>query len=80
MGDLDTDLATVDGLEHLEDVAQLHALIAAAGETPGVELGIHVGLAQTEIVELQHARRRAVHQAERIDVCDLVAAQAIHLN
>ena len=64
----------------VENVAQGHTLIGAAGKTTGVELGIHVGIGQPEVIELEDARDGALHQPQRVDICDLVATQAVHLD
>ncbi len=77
---LDTNLAAVDFFQERQYVAQLHALVAAARKAAGVELGIHVGLGQAEVVELQHAGHAPLHDAERINIGDLVPAQAVHLD
>ncbi len=45
----------------------------------GVELGIQVRLAQTGIVQVEHARARPLQQAKRIDVRDQMAAVAVDL-
>ncbi len=78
--DLDSDLAAVNGLEQFENVAQFHALFRCARQATRKKLGIHVGLIQAEIIEFEHARHTPLHQSQRVDVRDLVPAQAVDLD
>jgi uncharacterized protein YabE (DUF348 family) len=80
VGEFSTDFAAVNFPEQRNDVTQLHAPIAGTGQPTGHELGIHVAVAKAEIVQLQDARRRPLHEAQRVNVSDLVAAQAIDLD
>ena len=80
MRDLRTDLAAVHFLEQRKNLSELHALVAPAGQATGKKLGVHVGLGQAEIVKLEDAGDRAMHQPQRIDIGDLVSAQTIDLN
>ena len=74
------DVSTVDHLQAPDDLAQRRALrdplVAAGGE----EHGIQIGIAQTRIVQIQHARTRALLQPEWIDAGDQMAAIAVDLD
>ncbi len=80
MRKFDRRLAAINGPEQGDDVAQPHTRVAGPRETARVELGVHVGLGQAEVVELEDAREATLHQAERIDIRDLVPAQAVDLD
>ncbi len=80
MGDFDRRLAAVNGPEQRDDVAQLHARVAGAGEPARVELGVHVGLREAQVIELEYARNAPLHQAQRIKVRYLVPTQAVDLD
>ena len=80
MREFGADLAAINPVEQLNNVAQLHALVARSGKTAREKLGIHVGFGQTEILQLQNARDRTFHDAQRIDIGYLVTAQAIDLD
>ncbi len=74
------ELAAIDVPEQCENVAELHALAACAGKTAGKELGIEVVPTQTEEVELEHGRHVAAHEPQRVDIGDLMTAQAVDLD
>jgi hypothetical protein len=78
--ELCADRAAVDVAQLRHDVAQLHALRDRLGAAAGVELGVEVGLAQTEMPELEHLRHGPAHETERIDIGDQVPAIRIHLH
>ena len=78
--ELGADAAGVDVPELLQDLRQLHLLVDAARAARGVEHRVHVGLGQADIGGIEHARHRALHQAERIDVRDQVAAVGVELD
>ncbi len=73
-------LAAVNRPQQRDDVAQFHARVAGTGEAARVELGVHIGLGQAEVVELEDAGNAPLHQAERIEIGDLVTAKAVYLD
>ena len=77
---LRTDAAGVDVPELLQDLRQLHLLVDAAGAAAGVEVEIHVGFGEADIGGVEHAWHRPLHQAERVDVGDQVAAVCVELD
>jgi len=78
--ELRADRAAVDVAQLRDDVAELHALRDRRGAAAGVELGVEIRLAQTEVLELQHFRHRPAHETERIDVGEQMTAIRIHLH
>ena len=78
--ELGADRAAINVLQLRNDLAQLEArldrLVAAARH----ELGVEVRFAQAEVVEAEHLRSRADHQAERVDVGDQVTAVRVDLD
>ena len=72
--------AGVDVLQLRQDVAQLHALGDRGGAAAGDEFAVEVGRRQAEVVEVQHPRARARHEAERIDARQQVPAVDPHLD
>src|SRR5690606_2160138 len=78
--ELGRELSAVNLSEQREDVVQLHPRVPGSSEPAGVELAVEIRRLDTEEVELQHGRRMPLPQAERIEVRDLVAAQAIDLD
>src|SRR5690606_12425921 len=73
-------LAAVDLLQQRENVAQLHSGVTGAGQAARVKLAVEVRGLDTEEVELQHGGRVPLPQPERIEIRDLVPAQAIDLD
>ena len=80
VGELGADAAGVDVPELLQDLRQFHLLVDAAGAARGVEHRVHVGLGQADVGGIQHVRHRALHQPERVDVGDEVAAVGVELD
>ncbi len=80
MGELGANATRIDLAQLHENLAQLHLLLDASRAAAGVELGLHVGIRQTHIGWLEHARHRPLHQAERVDVGDQVAAIRVELD
>ena len=78
--ELGRELAAIDVLQQREDVAQLHARVARAREAARVELAIEIALVEPEEIELEHGRHVALPEPERIEVGDLMAAQAVDLD
>ena len=78
--ELGADLAAVNSLEHCEDLPQRHVLRADAGQAAGVELRIHVGLTEPEVIELQHRRHVTPPQSQRVEVGDLMPPHAVDLD
>src|SRR5690606_18322294 len=80
MRELRGELAAVDSLQKREDVLQLHARVAGAGQPARVELLAEIVRFQAQEVELEHRGGMAFPEPERIEVGDLVAAKAIDLD
>src|SRR5690606_23190844 len=78
--ELSRELPAVDLLQQREDVAQLHAAVARPGEAAGVELAIEVLGLDAEEVELEHRGGVPLPQPERIEIRDLMPAQAVNLD
>ena len=78
--ELGADAARVDLPELLQDLRQLHLLVDAARAARRVELRLHVGLGEADVGRIQHARHGPLHEAERIDVRDQVAAVGVELD
>ena len=80
MGELRADGIAVDELQLAQDIFELDALrnrfVAAVRE----ELGLKVGIGQTEILDIEHIGPGAFLQAQRIEIGDQVAAIGIDLN
>ena len=66
--------------ELLQDLRQLHLLVDAAGATRGVEHPVEIRLRQAHIGRVEHFRHRPLHQAERVNVGDQVAAVSVELD
>ena len=79
MGKFRTDLAAVDRLQQGNNVPELHALVAGSRQSAGKEFAVQIGFGQTEVVQLQYAGHWPLHETERVDVGDLVPAQAVGL-
>jgi hypothetical protein len=75
----DRGLAAIDRSEQGDDVAQLHARITRSGETARIELRVHVGLGEAQVIELENARDTPLHQSQGIEIRNLVPAQAVDL-
>ena len=78
--ELGGELAAVDLLQQRQDVLELHARVARAGEPARRELALQVRLVEPEEVEAQHGRSGTLPQAERIEIRDLMTAQAVDLD
>ncbi len=78
--ELGRQLAAVDALQQRQDVLQLHALVTGAGQAAGGELARQIGLVEAQEIEAQDRGRRPLPQPERVEVRDLMAAQAIDLD
>ena len=78
--ELRADAPGIDVPELLQDLRQLHLLVDAARAAAGVEIEIHVGFGQADVGGIEHARHRPLHQAERVDVRDQVAAVRVELD
>ncbi len=78
--ELGADAAGVDLPELLQDLRQLHLLVDAARAARGVEHRVHVGVGEAHIGGIEHARHRALHEAERVDVGDEVAPVRVELD
>ena len=78
--ELGGELAAVDLLQQRQDVLELHARVARAGQTARRELALQVGLVEPEEVEAQHGGRGPIPQTERIEIRDLMPAQAVDLD
>ncbi len=80
MRELRADRVGVDEFQVGEDIPQLrpfgNRLVAAAGE----ELGVEVGLGETEIFEVEHVGFGALLQPERVQVRDEVTAVRVDLD
>ncbi len=74
MRELGADGATVDGLQAGQDIAQLHALGDAAVTGGREELGVQVGIAETEIGQVQHFRTLTLHESEGVKLRDQMTA------
>ncbi len=72
--ELGPDRAAIDGLELVQDVAQLHPLRHRLGATGGEELGVEIGRSQAEILEIEHRRPRPLGEAQGVELRDQVAA------
>src|SRR5690606_20658974 len=70
-------LPAVDLSEQRQGLVQLHPRVPGPGEPAGIELAVEIRRLDAEEIELQHRRRVPLPQAERIEVRDLVPAQAI---
>ena len=80
VGELGADVAAVDGLEPRDDLAQRRALGHPVVAACGVELRVEIRIAEARVVEVEHARARALQQPQRIDVRDQVPAVAVDLH
>ena len=78
--ELGADRAAVDVLQLLDDLAQPEARLDRAVAATGEELGVEVHLGQAEVVEAHHLGHRPLHQAERVDAGDQVAAVRVDLD
>src|SRR5690606_21251405 len=74
------ELSAVDLSKQREDIVQLHSRVTGPGQPAGIELAIEIRRLDAEEVELEHRRRMPLPQAERIEVRDLMAAQAVDLD
>src|SRR5262249_46229665 len=74
------DAAGVDAFERGKDAAQRVAVRNGIRAAAGEELGVEIALVEAEVVEVQHARARPLHEAERIELRDEVAAVDPDLN
>ena len=74
------ELAAIDLLQQRQDVLELHARVARACQPARRELALQVRLVEAEEIEAQHGRRGPLPQTERIEIGDLVAAQAVDLD
>ena len=78
--ELGSELAAVDLLQQRQDVLELHARVAGAGQPARRKLARQVRFVETEEIEAQHGRRGPLPHAERIEIGDLMAAQAVDLD
>ena len=78
--ELGRELAAVDLLQQREDVLELHSLFSCAGQAARVELAREIGLVEPEEVEGEHGRDRPLPEPERIEVRDLMTAEAVDLD
>ena len=80
MREFGAQLATVNLPEEIQDVTEFHEAVASAGKTTRIKLCVHVRVSQPEVVEFQDAGRVPFHDAERVEVRDLMAAQGVNLD
>jgi hypothetical protein len=80
VGEFRADTAGIDVPELLEDLRQLHLLFDAAGATRGKEDLVEVGTRQPDVCRIEHPGHRPLHESERVDVCDQVAAIRVELD
>ncbi len=80
MGELRPDGARVQKLQLRQDLAQRHPLRHRIGATGGEELRVQVRLGQAEVVQVQHARPRALHEPQGIDLGDQMSPVGPDLN
>src|SRR5690606_32199147 len=78
--ELRRELAAVDLPQQRDDVLQLHPRVPGAGETAGIKLAAEIRRLDAEEVELQHGGRVPLPQSERIEIRDLMTAQAVYLD
>ena len=78
--ELGADPPRVDVPELLQDLRQLHLLVDAARAARGVEHRVHVRFGQAHVRRIEHLGHRPLHQAERVDVGDQVAAVGVELD
>ncbi|MBV6417509.1 MAG: hypothetical protein CMLOHMNK_02230 [Steroidobacteraceae bacterium] len=72
--ELRTDRAAVDVAQLRDDFAQRQARGDRPAAAAREEFGVEVGIRQAEVAELEYARQRPLHEPERIERRDQVAA------
>jgi hypothetical protein len=72
--ELRADLARVDPIEIIQNLAQRRTLRHRPTRLPVDELRIEIGFAETEVFERENSRTLATHQTQRIEIGDQVAA------
>ncbi len=75
-----THVAAVDALERRDDIREAHLAVPGAREPTGVELRLHVGLGQSQVLEPEHRRDAALRELERVEMRDLVAPESVYLD
>ena len=78
--ELRADAPGIDVPQLLQELRQLHLLVDAARAAAGVEVEIHVGFGEADVGRIEHARHWPLHEAERVDVRDQVAAVRVELD